>query len=595
MEDTMTQVRWFGVPLLVVASMSSQAAHAESTPVAAARHDLPVPVIRWQPCGADFPGVQCATAAVPLDYDRPRGATTQLALARVPAGDQAHKLGTVFLNPGGPGGSGVDLVLFGFGAELAAQLQQRFDVVGFDPRGVAASDPLRCFDSEDELNAFFTDLPAFPYLPGQLRPFFDQYRSLAGACFGQGQAIIHHMSTADVARDLDLLRQAVGDERLTYLGFSYGTYLGNTYANLFPNRVRALVIDGVLDPRLWGGGLQVISDRVATAKEFDEFLRLCDQAGSACGLAGGAGAKARFNALAASILATPIDLGDGTLFTYDLLVATAASAMYSPESWGGDQGVAAFLGALADATSGNAAAAQRARAISAHLDAQLRQAAPHRADYDNGFDAYYGNQCADTEYPHTFSLFRAFNEFAKAGSIFGPFWWAGNAGCASWPTAEDRFTGPWSVRTSAPVLVVGNFFDGVTDYDGAVASSRLLRNSRLLSYAGWGHTAFGRSSCVTDHVVKYLLDRTLPAAGTVCPANPNPFLPAPGLRAANARAMPWVGELGPAAFRRRLAILGNAPASCRVIIGDEPETRRLMAFVVPSRRPRVPGTPLELA
>jgi pimeloyl-ACP methyl ester carboxylesterase len=535
----MTHVRWLGLPLAVAVSMSSHGALADSS--GATRRDLPVPVLHWQPCGADFPGVQCASATVPLDYDRPRGATTQLALARVPAADQAHKIGTVFLNPGGPGGSGVDLVLFGFGAELAGQLQQRFDVVGFDPRGVAASDPLHCFDSEDELNAFFTDLPAFPYLPSQLRPFFDQYRSLADACLGQGQAITRHMSTADVARDMDLLRQAVGDERLTYLGFSYGTYLGNTYANLFPGRVRALVIDGVLDPRLWGGGLQVISDRVATAKEFDEFLRLCDQAGAACGLAGGAGAKARFNALAASVLANPIDLGDGNLFTYDQLIGTAAGAMYSPEVWGGDQGVAAFFGALADATSGNAAAAQRARAISAHLEAQLRQATPHRADYNNGFDAYYGNQCSDSEYPHTFSLFRAFYDFAKAGSIFGPYWWAGNAGCANWPVAKDRFVGPWSVRTSAPVLVVGNFFDGVTDYDGAVASSRLLRNSRLLSYAGWGHTAFGRSQCITDHVVKYLLDGTLPATGTVCPANPNPFLPTPALRAANARTMPWVG------------------------------------------------------
>jgi hypothetical protein len=110
-------------------------------------------------------------------------------------------------------------------------------------------------------------------------------------------------------------------------------------------------------------------------------------------------------------------------------------------------------------------------------------------------------------------------------SIFGPYWWWGNAGCAAWPTAADRYEGPWSVRTSAPVLVVGNDFDGVTDYRGAVASSELLRNSRLLSYAGWGHTAFGRSACIDAHIGRYLLDGSLPPRGTVCPAAPNPFVP----------------------------------------------------------------------
>ena len=115
--------------------------------------------------------------------------------------------------------------------------------------------------------------------------------------------------------------------------------------------------------------------------------------------------------------------------------------------------------------------------------------------------------------------------YAAAGSVFGPLWWWNNAPCATWPKAPDRYAGPWTARTSAPVLVVGNYFDGVTGYDGAVASSKLLGNSRLLSYAGWGHTAFGRSGCTTDYITAYLLDGSLPPAGTVCPANPNPFVP----------------------------------------------------------------------
>jgi TAP-like protein len=155
------------------------------------------------------------------------------------------------------------------------------------------------------------------------------------------------------------------------------------------------------------------------------------------------------------------------------------------------------------------------------------------ADYDNGFDAYYGNQCADTEYPSAFLSWRLIGAYAEAGSRFGPLWWWGNAGCADWPVNRDRYTGPWTARTSAPVLVIGNFFDPATDLAGAEATAQLLRGSRLLAYAGWGHTAYGISECATEHINAYLVAGTLPPRGTVCPANPNPFV-ASDLRAAAA-------------------------------------------------------------
>ena len=154
------------------------------------------------------------------------------------------------------------------------------------------------------------------------------------------------------------------------------------------------------------------------------------------------------------------------------------------------------------------------------------------ADYDNGFDGYFGNQCADTEYPGSFAEFRVIDAYARAGSRFGPYWWWFNNGCTDWPVAEDRYVGPWETRTSKPVLVVGNYFDGVTAYTGARAVNQQLANSRLLSYAGWGHTAYGRSDCTTAHIDAYLVDGTLPRAGTVCPANPNPFLSPPAALAA---------------------------------------------------------------
>jgi pimeloyl-ACP methyl ester carboxylesterase len=508
-----------------------------------------VPTLDWQPCGEDFPGIDCALATVPLDYDRPSGRTTQLALARYPATDPAARIGTVFVNPGGPGGSGVDLVLFGFGEFLGTQLDGRFDIVGFDPRGVGASDPLHCFESEDELGAFFVGVPVFPYRADQYRPFFDRYNGLSRECHDDRQAIAGNMNTADVARDMDLLRQAVGDPTLSYLGFSYGSYLGNTYANLFPNKVRALVIDGVLDPRLWSSGWQIRSDRVATQEEFEEFLRLCDEAGTDCAFATPQGSTARWNALARALRRRPLELPDGTLYTYDFLIADVTGAMYVPEEWGGPEGAGALLDLLAHAVLGDgdrgAAASAAARVRDSLLD---RLTAPSReADYDNGFDAYFGNQCADTEYPSSLRAFRRIDRYAAAGSRFGPYWWWFNNGCSAWPVNRDRYVGPWTARTSAPVLVVGNFFDGVTDHAGAVASARLLRNSRLLSYAGWGHTAYGRSACVTAFVDAYLLDGSLPPRGTVCPANPNPFLSS--LARAAARSAPMVGL--PAAWQFR--------------------------------------------
>jgi pimeloyl-ACP methyl ester carboxylesterase len=473
-------------------------------------------------------------ATVPLDYDKPRGATTEVALARVPASDPARRIGSVFVNPGGPGGSGVGLVLSGFGDDLDAQLDGRFDVVGFDPRGVGASDPLHCFDSEDALDEFLASQPVFPYRANQQRPYYNHFRAMGPECLDDRQAVAAHMNTADVARDLDLLRRAVGDRKLTYLGFSYGSYLGNTYANLFPSKVRALVIDGVLDPRLWASGWQIRSDRVATAEEFDEFLRLCDAAGPDCAFSAPGGSRARWNALARSLQVRPLELPDGTLYTYDLLITDAAGAMYSPEEWGGEEGAGAYLDLIADAVLGDQAAGARvASARQAFVDRISAPAAPFagagagaaaEADYDNGLDAYYGNQCADTDYPSTFAGFSLTGAYAQAGSRFGPFWWWQNTPCTNWPSNQDRYVGPWTARTSAPVLVVGNQFDGITDLAGAQASARLLRNSRLLTYAGWGHTAYGRSACATEHVNAYLLRGTLPRAGTVCPANPNPFV-----------------------------------------------------------------------
>jgi pimeloyl-ACP methyl ester carboxylesterase len=503
-----------------------------------------VPGLDWQPCGPDDPGVECATATVPLDYDEPHGATTELALARVRAADTKNRIGSVFVNPGGPGGSGVALVKDGFGAFLGGRLAGRFDVVGFDPRGVGTSNPIRCFDNQDDVDAFFGALPVFPYEEPQFRPFYDRYASIANQCLHDGNAVARHMSTADVARDLDLLREAVGDDALTYLGFSYGSYIGTTYTNLFPHNIRALVIDGVLDPRLFSSGWQIWADRIATQEVFDEFLRLCDEAANDCAFATAEGSAERWDDLVAALIAEPVDLGDGFLYSYDFLIADAVNLMYVPEFWGGEDGYAAFLDFVADIALGDRSAAAQAVGVRTSLLERLdanRTTEEAETDYD-GPDAFFGNHCADAEYPSTFERYREIDRFALEGSPFGPYWWWFTAGCSQWPVAEDRYVGPWNTETSAPVLVVGNFFDPATDYAGAQASARLLADSRLLSYAGWGHTAYGRSACATQYTDAYLLDGSLPPVGLICPANPNPFTDA---ASALATRPPTVGLPGP--------------------------------------------------
>jgi pimeloyl-ACP methyl ester carboxylesterase len=220
-----------------------------ATPAAAAAAP-PIPELHWSDCGEGF---QCATARVPLDYDHPRGPTISLALSRLPASDPGRKIGSVILGAGGPGESGVD-TLRRIGRSLGSEeVRARFDLVGFDPRGIIRSTPLRCFDTLAEAQAALAPFP-FPVTAQQERIWVRADRTIARACAQRGGPILDHMATANAARDLDLLRQAVGDRRLTFFGVSYGSYLGATYANLFPTKVRALAVDAVIDPVAWATG-----------------------------------------------------------------------------------------------------------------------------------------------------------------------------------------------------------------------------------------------------------------------------------------------------------------------------------------------------
>lgn len=535
---------------------------------------------------------------MPLDYDDPDGPTTTISVKRRVADDPADRIGSLFVNPGGPGGSGVDFVAaadFTYPADVLA----RFDVVGFDPRGITRSDPLVCFSDPEEFFEFHRVLPAFPVTPAEERQVAAAFAELSRLCEERGGGILRHMSTGDVVRDLDLLRQAVGDEQLTFAGYSYGSQIGTTYANMFPGRVRAIMIDGVLDPVAWTTGVRrpdgspedwahrsalPVTTRLGSAEgswaTFQQFATLCRRAGpERCVLAEGDPLR-RFSDLAAQLREQPAELPlGGGLFVrvgYAELVSLTVGALYSPDAWDEYAEFVAEIERFRDPV----AVASSYRRLAGRLG--LDPAAPRGPEGEepspgevpleepplqSPYEVYTGVMCADSDNPRTPRWWRwASRESDRRAPYFGRAWTWQSIACASWParSVEDRYAGPWDARTANPVLVVGNRWDPATPYSGALTVSRLLPESRLLTLRGWGHVASGQSTCIDTAVGAYLLEGTLPPVGTVCRPDVEPFAepeegePGEGLRAASAEQRP-----GREAARRAL-LEGTLPPLARL-------------------------------
>ncbi len=516
--------------LLVGAPVQAGAAGVDAATEPAA---VAVPVLDWGPCpeeGEPTPGTfECAVADVPLDYDRPGGPSVGIALKRHLAGDPQRRIGSLFVNPGGPGGSGVELVSF---SEffLLADVLDRFDIVGFDPRGVARSDPLLCFDSLAEGIDFITSQPPFPVTWSEDRAFARAFAGYTRECAGNGGPIMSHMSTANVARDLDLLRAAVGDDQLTYFGGSYGTQLGNTYANMFPDNVRALVLDGVLDPIAWTTGRSAAEGRLvpfSTRLRSDagayatllQFFDQCEKAGpDRCALAKG-DPRRRYEALARQLRRAPMEIeveGEPLLLTYPVLVSFTLDTLYDPFAW-------PYFAELTDAVAPLRDARSAGRAFTA-LKERLEADGPED-EQGQTIEGLTGVSCTDSTNPHNWRAWSVNGRLADLRSpYFGRGWTWFSIPCATWPVRDrDRYTGPWTATTANPVLLVGNRYDPATPYHGAQTVAGLLPGSRLLTLDGWGHTAFGLSTCVEEARTAYLVDLVLPPVGAVCRPDLGPF------------------------------------------------------------------------
>jgi len=454
---------------------------------------------QWGPCDGTAPSIpgmstlrrsappriECATVAVPLDYRDPNGPTIDLALVRRPASAPSTRIGSLIVNPGGPGASGFQFVQRG---ALPGNLDERFDIVGFDPRGVGRSRGLAC--SRDPAVVEFRITDSDPDTPDEEVALDSVSQQVANACATE-MDLLPRLHTDYVARDLDQIRQAVGDQKLSYLGFSYGTSIGLRYLELFPTNVRAMVLDGVVDPEL---DLEQLLTGQAEAIE-----KTLDATFARCGANPACPAKdpeALYERVADQLEAAPIPAGATTIGPADLsLAAIAATYDRSLEEL--------LLGGLTRAAVG---------------DGQAIRTLASTYTSSGEFGAYLAVVCTDLPHPTGAEDYRAMAARLKARA---PRVGAAVANelrpCAYWSAAVAGAPHAVQAREAPPVLVVANRDDAATPHAWAErVVERLGNGSELLTFESDGHTAFRRSACVRSAVEAYLVGLKLPSPGTRC-------------------------------------------------------------------------------
>ena len=519
--------------LPTTASANATPAHDVTSPIERSRVDsVPTPTIRWKGCGDNL---ECATVQLPLDYDKPNAQQISIGLTRIPARNPEARIGSLFLNPGGPGASGTEFPQRAT-QWLGDDVQDRFDLIGMDPRGINQSTNTECFPNMKILQRRLAALAiGFPMTAAETDEYLAATRAIGKACSTKGKKMASSVSTAQVARDMDVIRRALGDEQLSFLGFSYGSFLGQTYANMFPDKVRAVAIDGVLDPLAWVGTPQSeipVSVRLQAAvgsdRAFTELLERCEANPEACPLADPKkDAAAVFARLAeAPMLLDVPEIGQVPL-TYQELITTFLYALYDP--MGGEEVVyfLADLKAMIEEEQVGSVRPETAGSAQISFQKLERRAKENKEAYMNAYEIPLAVMCSDSHNPYSSQAWRDLEPaVVEATPVFGKHWLWGSAGCAgeSWRVKdEDAYTGPFNRATANPLLVVGNLWDPSTAYEGAVAAAEVLPNSALITSHNWGHTAYGNSQCATDAVDRYLIDGVVPDGELVCTDAPQPF------------------------------------------------------------------------
>jgi pimeloyl-ACP methyl ester carboxylesterase len=450
---------------------------------------------RWSDCGRGF---QCATITVPLDYATGTGAM-KLSLVRLPARDAKARIGPLLVNPGGPGASGVEFVRDNIEA-FPSNLRRRFDLIGFDPRGVNESSGIRCIDNLDPR----ADLDPSPDTSRELRALVGDARSYAKACQRRNAAVLPHLSTDDVVRDLDSIRISLGEEKITYLGFSYGTLIGALYADHYPDRVRAMALDGALDP-----ALSLAQLRTGQAKGFENelnrFLADCARRRN-CLLGRGSQVRQTFEAVMRRIERTPLR----SLRTNDkrragpgIVWSAILGSMYSRDAWPALEIALAF-------------AAQGDGSVFLGVSDPFR-GRKKNGTYSNMQDAYLANTCLDYKAPSSTGAYTTLaHRLDRVSPHFGAYAAYTDLPCAFWPTTGVRKPGRVHAKGAPSIVVVGTTGDPATPMAWAKSLARQLDRGVLVTHRGDGHTAYAASGCVRDLLVRYLVTRTPPRSGTVC-------------------------------------------------------------------------------
>ena len=480
------------VTFLATACVQTANPTAKTTPTSSGGQQL-----KWTDCGGGF---QCTTVTVPLDYANPNSGTIGIAINRKPATDPAHRIGSVLTDPGGPGASGIQF-LRGEAASMS-NLNTRFDLIGLDLRGTGQSAPVRCVDAT-QMDAFNALDPVLDD-PQEKQATISADQAFAAGCEQRSAAILPFVDTVSAAKDMDVIRAALGDQKLTYFGFSYGTFLGLHYAQLFPTHVRAIVLDGPVDPTLSANDL-LYAQLVSFESNLQAFMTDCrarKTAASPCAYAQSGDPYTKLLALMQRLDSAPLQVGNRQL-TRGLAITGVLFTLYDQSYWPYlDQALT-----LADRNNG----------------ALLLQL----ADYYNGrnSDGTYSNEteanvavnCLDRTVPTDIGSFDALGpSYASAAPLFGPAFQYSNLLCAYWPVKAHSTLGPITAPGAPPVLVVGGTGDPATPYAWAQAVNQQLSGSVLLTREGNGHTSYNSSACAKQLIDAYLIDLSLPAVGTVC-------------------------------------------------------------------------------
>jgi pimeloyl-ACP methyl ester carboxylesterase len=453
--------------------------------------------VEWTECGSGF---DCAKVEVPMNYADPTGTTIEIAVKRFNHTGDGEAVGTMFINPGGPGGSGIEMVE-ATTSYFSRTLRDSYDIVGFDPRGVGESHGVRCYTTE-QLNEYYEQTYDLSTDAGW-EAYVADATAYGEACLENTGPLMEFLDTVSAAKDLDILRGALGQETLTYFGFSYGTFLGAHYAELFPTRVGRFVLDGAVDPSLSFAELTA-GQNEGFEVAYRSYLEDC-LAGADCPFTGSVDeAWDRTVALLEELSANPIDSGDPDRPVSDgELINAIIMSMYSPTWW------ATLTETIALVLDGDGSQALLMADIAADLDDD--------GNYPEDEGAFRLIDCLD--YPVTLDrdeITANADALVAANDLFGPYMGYGEVGCATLPFQSTAVREPITAPGTPPILVIGTTRDPATPYEWAESMADQLASGVFLGYDGDGHTAYGYGTCIDDAVDAFLVEGTVPEDGLTC-------------------------------------------------------------------------------